>query len=129
MRVKKSYILYGLLAAIGLCIGLLAGPLAAQESTSPALFWNPPETRTNGAVLSATEIGGYEICAETEERLAACATPLPVGAGTTSVPVESLDLGPGQWYFKVRVQDTDGLVSAWSTTVPHFIQALPNPPV
>ena len=92
------------------------------------LSWTEPTTRINGDMLNQSEIKGYTLCVSPLAPEADCLfTPL-FPAGLTSYPLEEFDLDYGQWYFKLRTEDTEGLVSEWSPSVGLFIAAPPTAP-
>ena len=117
------------LLALGL--GLMAACIPALAA-GPSLVWEPPTTRVDGTPLASSEIDMYEICVTKTE--GACVDPGPSTAPhfyealSSPVPIESLDLPAGSWYFTIRTVDTTGLISEWATPVSYTIVAPPNPP-
>lgn len=90
------------------------GDVVINEAT---LTWDAPTSRENGDPLALSEISGYQI-------------EYWVDAGdkrlynlflneVTSVTL-SLD-SPGEWKFRVRAKDTDGLISSWSDTITKIV--------
>lgn len=120
---------------INLLLGLMAFFLLAVAPSwagAASLVWEPPTSRVNGTPLPSSEIDMYEICvAESADACAAprnSAPPRFYEALASPVPIESLDLPAGSWYFTIRTVDTTGLVSDWAEPVLHQILAPPNPP-
>lgn len=120
---------------INLLLGLMVAFLLAGAPSwagAASLVWEPPTSRVDGTPLPASEIGMYEICvAESADACAAPGTSSPprfYEALASPVPIESLDLPAGSWYFTIRTVDTTGLASEWADPVSYTIVAPPNPP-
>lgn len=112
--------------ALGTMMLLLSGAAFGQQATT--VFWTPPDTREDGTAFTAAEVEFYELCVSADDSGPCAGTPFVFETTSTAVPLESLDLDYGTWYFTVRVQDTSGLFSSWSPVVSHQILAPPNPP-
>jgi hypothetical protein len=122
--VWRINVLLGLMVAF-----LLAG--APSWATGASLVWEPPTTRVDGTPLPAAEIGMYEICVASDSTTCAeggTTAPRFYEALASPVPIESLDLPAGSWYFTIRTVDTNGLASEWADPVSYTIVAPPNPP-
>ncbi|AMQ87251.1 PA14 domain-containing protein [Marinobacter sp. LQ44] len=85
---------------------------------SVTLSWTPPLTRVDGSSISLSEISGYVI------NYGQAPTNMPqileVPAGTTEARIEGLS--SGDWYFTIRVIDTNGLSSEPSDPVQYSVQ-------
>lgn len=88
------------------------------------LTWTHPTQRELGEALPLSEIAGYDLtyglCGQDEQTVR-------VGV----VQSHTLDLGDpayGEWCFKVRTVDTDGLLSAYIGPVTKIIKSPPKPP-
>jgi hypothetical protein len=93
-----------------------------DSTTSPGatvqLAWTAPGTRTDGSSISLSEIDRYEIAYGQDP-----------DALTNTVPVESgedsytfTELPTGEWYFSIRVYDTNGLASELSEPVNYTVE-------
>lgn len=89
-------------------------PEGGPESAVTRLSWTAPMTRINGESLSMGELKGYEIvygrdAGELDQRV------VINDASVMSYTIEGL--GAGDWYFAIRVLDTDNLSSPLSEVV------------
>ncbi|MEN8179779.1 MAG: fibronectin type III domain-containing protein [Pseudomonadota bacterium] len=87
---------------------------AIDLEQSVNLSWTAPTTRTDGELLSLSDLEGYRIYYGTEE-----ANLIPLvdldDSATTSYSVN--ELSPGFYYFTVTAYDYDGLESGFSEVV------------
>lgn len=84
------------------------------DERSASLSWNAPPTRANGDGIKMGELSGYVISygQNPEELTEAIRID---DASTMEYTVGNLN--NGTWYFTIRVEDVDGLVSAPSEQV------------
>ena len=83
----------------------------AVEAAPARAQWTPPTTRENGTPLKPTEIVKYELRCVGLPPLQTSAVKFP--KGNTSAYI--IDLKPGTHSCLIRVHDTLGLTSIWST--------------
>lgn len=94
-------------------------PTPTVERTA-ALSWNAPGQRQNGDGLKMGELAGYVVnYGQDPDNLDQ--TVRINNANTMEYTVE--DLGNGTWYFSVRVEDSNGLMSPPSDLVSKSIQS------
>jgi hypothetical protein len=98
--------------------------------------WEPPTTRVDGQPLAPEEISHYDVsCVVAGTEISPVAAPvyeIPASGETHEHAVTYPDLLPeyGEYSCALRTVDTDGLVSAWSNTVPlTWEPAAPGVPV
>lgn len=107
---------------ITLLLAVLAMPALAVT-----LSWEPPTTRVSGEELQASEVGNYEICVSAEEG-GECVETLTASSGEVQMPVDTVLSDYKPRHFRIRVYDTDGLVSEWSDSVRAKIVGPPTAP-
>lgn len=95
------------------------GPTAPEseipdsKNATAQLEWTAPGTRTDGSSISLSEIDRYEIVYG--ENPDALTKTVSVESGESSYTFT--DLPAGEWYFRIRVYDTNGLASELSEQV------------
>ncbi len=85
---------------------------------SVTLSWTPPGTRVDGSSISLSEIGGYRINYGQDRNNLNQVIEVPAGTSQTTIN----NLATGQWFFTIRVVDTNGLSSEPSDPVEHTVQ-------
>lgn len=81
---------------------------------SASLNWNAPATRANGDGIKMGELSGYVISYGKDPDELSEAVRID-SASVMDHTISNLD--NGTWYFRIRVEDVDGLVSAPSEQV------------
>ena len=80
------------------------------------LSWNPPTERVNGVMMTANEIGGYEIKAK--------CTNFPIEVFQTQELVYEIEVTePSNCEFYVATYDTDGIYSDFVKAVSPTLKA------
>ncbi|PPI84722.1 hypothetical protein KEHDKFFH_08445 [Marinobacter maroccanus] len=93
-------------------------PPPTSTSGSVTVTWTAPSTRTDGSSISLSEIDYYELSyGQSVDRLTETVT---VGPAETSYTFDGLSTG--DWFFAIRVIDTQGLASDQSEPVSFSIQ-------
>lgn len=93
-------------------------PPPTSTSGSVTVTWTAPSTRTDGSSISLSEIDYYELSyGQSVDRLTETVT---VGPAETSYTFDGL--ATGDWFFAIRVVDTQGLASDQSEPVSFSIQ-------
>jgi hypothetical protein len=93
--------------------GLVTPPPAESQERTITATWTAPLTRTNGEALSLSEIDHYEIVyGQKPDSLTNF-----VRTNGPDTSYTFTDLGPGTWYFSIRVVDQAGATSIYSDPV------------
>jgi hypothetical protein len=91
-------------------------PVKELAADAARLSWSAPLTRVNGDKIYMSELEGYEIVyGRAADRLDQAVSIPESGEGAHEYTVEGLDAG--EWYFAIRVLDTEGLSSTLSQVV------------
>ncbi|EAR11130.1 hypothetical protein MED297_19622 [Reinekea sp. MED297] len=87
-------------------------PISSNSATA-TLYWSAPVERISGDILTATDIGGYEIrYKKTDETT--YSTIVIEGSQTDQYAITDLEAG-ADYTFEVAVFDTDGVYSQFVT--------------
>ena len=97
--------------------GEVLPPPDVSGSDTVVLKWTAPDTREDGSPLTTDEIAGYEI--SYSQNASAEGNILEVSGSETTAALEGLSTG--DWFFKLRVIDTNGLASSWSQIVEYSL--------
>lgn len=98
-------------------------PSTIAVENSALLTWVAPSTRIDGSPLDKSSIAGYDVAYGTVD----LGSQPQLITGITTENTQVLNLLPGAYKFYVRVVDTDGLESEWSTPVYKTIPKTINP--
>jgi hypothetical protein len=100
-----------------LLLGFMPALVLAEATV--LMSWEAPTERENGETLTMDELASYEAECGGETVLT-----LDDGAATSA----EVALAFGRHDCRIRVTDTDGLVSRWSDTVTVVVNASPGSP-
>lgn len=99
-----------------LALTLFAMPALAVDIT---VTWEPPAERVDGTPITVDELSGYE---------AECSGNVVLDLADGAATEATIALDYGRYDCRMRVYDTEGLVSDWSTVVSVVVNASPNSP-